>query len=102
MDIAIVNVAVVVCREDGNGKCHDARIVLGAVAPTPVRAKKAEAVFTGRVIDEHLIKEAAQIASVESQPISDVRSSAEYRKEMVKVMVGRATKEALGLGKYTW
>ena len=69
--------------------------MLGAVAPTPMRAKKAEEVLRGKKIDAVLIRKAAQAASAESRPISDVRASAEYRKEMVKVFTERAIREAI-------
>ncbi len=66
------------------------RIVLGAVAPVPMRAKKAEDVLRGETLDDDLIETAARIASEESQPIDDIRSSAEYRKHIVGVLTKRA------------
>ena len=79
-----------------NGEvCSNAKIVLGAVAPTPTRAKRAEEIITGKKIENNLIKKAAQAASEECCPISDVRSSAEYRAEMVKVLTKKAISQAL-------
>lgn len=78
-----------------NGKCDDARIGLGAVAPTPIRAVKAETFLKGKVIDEDVMNKASEIASGETDPISDVRSSAEYRKIVSKVLVKRAIQQAI-------
>jgi carbon-monoxide dehydrogenase medium subunit len=94
MDLAIVGVAVVVIPQDGT--CRDIRIALGAVAPTPIRAKKAEAVLKGQKLDDKLIEKAAQTAAGESRPIDDHRASAEYRRDMVEVLVKRAIKQAIG------
>jgi carbon-monoxide dehydrogenase medium subunit len=73
----------------------DSRIVLGAVAPTPLRAKKSEAVLNGGEITEREIEKAGETASQEAVPITDVRGSAEYRTEMVKVFVKQSIREAL-------
>jgi carbon-monoxide dehydrogenase medium subunit len=86
-------VAVLVVTE--SGKCKDIRIALGAVAPTPLRAKKAEAVLKGQSFDKQLIEKAAQAAADESKPIDDHRASAEYRLEMVKVLTRRAIEQAV-------
>lgn len=95
MDLAIIGVAVKIGLSEGNGKCSDVRIVLGAVAPTPVRATRAEEVLSGRQINEELIERASVEAASECTPISDVRGSVEYRKEMVKVFTRRAVKGAV-------
>ena len=88
MELATVGVAVTLTESD-------VRIVLAAVAPTPIRAKKAEALLRGRNIDSALIERAAQAAVEESRPISNVRASAEYRREMVRVLTRRALTQAL-------
>ncbi len=98
-DLAIVGVAVVLTLDSGNGVCTDAKVVLGAVAPTPMRARKAEAILKGKKLDRELIEKAAQTASDESSPIDDVRSSAEYRREIVKVLAGDAIRQATELTK---
>lgn len=95
IDLAIVNIAVIVTLGSQSKVCEDIKIVLGAVASTPMRMKKAEEVLRGKRIDEDLINKSAQVASGEARPISDVRASAEYRKEMVKVFTKRAVREAL-------
>jgi len=99
MDLAIVGVAVVITGDPTDGICSDVRIVLGAVAPIPMRAKEAEEKVRGKKVNDFLIEETAQTAAKESQPISDVRSSAEYRREMVKVLTKRAFRRAFELSK---
>lgn len=93
MDLALVGVAVVVIPEDG--VCQDIRIALGVVAPTPIRARKAEDIIRGQRLNGELIERVAQIASEESQPRDSVRASAEYRREMVKVLTKRAIHQAI-------
>ncbi len=92
-DLAIVGVAVV-ANFDG-GRCRNIRIALGAVAPTPMRATGAERLLEGRELDLALIEIAAREAADESRPITDIRGSAEYRREMVKVFVRAAIKSVL-------
>ncbi|MBW1799522.1 MAG: xanthine dehydrogenase family protein subunit M, partial [Deltaproteobacteria bacterium] len=95
MDLAVVGVGALVSTE--NGRFKDVRIALGAVAPTPMRATKAEDLLKGEKISDEIISKASQMASEESKPIDDHRASAEYRKMMVEVLVrraiGQATKE---------
>ncbi|MBI2917145.1 MAG: xanthine dehydrogenase family protein subunit M [Chloroflexi bacterium] len=92
MDCAVVGVAAVVTLEDG--KCKDCRIALGAVAPTPLRPRSAEDLLRGKPLDPGLRERAGQAAMEEAKPITDVRGSAEYRKEMVKVLTRRAVQQA--------
>lgn len=94
MDLAIVGVAASL-TVDGD-VCKDVRIVLGAVAATPVRAPKAENMLIGNKLTDALIEEASQAASCECTPIDDVRASAEYRQDMVRVFTRRAIRQALG------
>jgi CO/xanthine dehydrogenase FAD-binding subunit len=89
MDLAYIGVAV--AYHLGNGKkCEGVRIVLGAVAPTPIRAKNSEALLEGKALTEELAANVGDEAARESKPISDVRSSADYRRAMVGVMTKRA------------
>jgi CO/xanthine dehydrogenase FAD-binding subunit len=90
MDLAYVGIAVVYNLGDKDKKCEGVRIVLGAVAPTPIRAKRAEAVLEGQNLTEALAEKVGQIAAEEAKPISDVRSSADYRRAMVGAMTARA------------
>jgi aerobic carbon-monoxide dehydrogenase medium subunit len=92
-DLAIVGVAAFVVM-DGE-RIADMRIALGAVAPTPIRAKRAEAILRGAAISDRLLEEAAQAAADESKPIDDVRSSAEYRRTLVNVLTKRAVAQAI-------
>ena len=93
MDLATVGVAAVVIREDG--LCKDIRIALGAVAPTPIRAKRAEDILRGQRFSDELIERTAQTAAEESRPIDDHRASADYRRGMVQALVTRAINQAL-------
>ena len=95
MDLAVVGVAVALFLDPGGDKkCCGAKIALGAVGPIPLRACKAENFLQGRKLDEGMLFEAALLASEEAQPISDIRASGEYRKEMVRVLTRRALKQA--------
>lgn len=91
MAISIVNLATRVSFAAG-GEVLSARIVLGAVAPTPMRARRAEEMLIGEMLSDDLIDAAAQEARLESAPISDVRASKDYREKMVGVLVNRALK----------
>ena len=90
MDLAYVGVAVAYNLGANDKKCAGVRIVLGAVAPTPIRARRAEAALDGQVLTEALAEKVGQIAAEEAKPISDVRSSADYRRAMVGAMTKRA------------
>jgi len=72
---------------------QDARIGLGAVAPTPIRATKTEALLRGKPLTAALVKEAASMAAAESSPISDQRSSAEYRRWIVEALTRRGLEQ---------
>ncbi len=93
-DIAVVNAAAGIVL-DRNGGCTWARIALGAVAATPLRARRAEALLVGRAFDATAVTAAAERAALETRPVSDVRASAEYRREMSRVLVARALTECL-------
>lgn len=75
---------------DASNVVSEARIVLGAVAPVPMRAVAAEQLISGQALSEELLREAAQKAREEITPISDVRASYSYRMEMTEVLVRRA------------
>lgn len=87
MDIAVVGVGSAVTLDDG--VCSDVRIALGAVAPTPIRAVKAEAALRGQALSEELINHAASLAAEEARPITDVRGTAEFRRHLVEVLTKR-------------
>ncbi len=89
MDLAYIGVAVAYNLANDK-KCSQVRIVLGAVAPTPIRAANSEALLEAKVLTEELATQVGDEAARESKPISDVRSSADYRRAMVAVMTKRA------------
>jgi len=91
MELATVGIAVSLTLDS------DVRIVLGAVAPTPIRARRAEALLRGKTLNDDLIEKAAKAAEDESRPVSNVRASAEYRRDMVRVLTSRALHQALDL-----
>jgi CO/xanthine dehydrogenase FAD-binding subunit len=74
--------------------CQEVRIVLGAVGPTPLRARQTESLVRGKPFTAELIGQAGEKAAEESRPITDVRASADYRKQMVGVLTRRALLEA--------
>ncbi|BCX05133.1 MAG: hypothetical protein KatS3mg053_3071 [Candidatus Roseilinea sp.] len=87
--IAVVNCAVVLTMND-DGRIADARIALGAVAPTIIRAPQAERELICRTPDEVTIRRAAELAAQAARPIDDIRSSAAYRRDATAVLVRRA------------
>jgi len=94
-DLATVVVAVSMTLSSGADVCQDIRIALGAAAPTPMRAKRAEKVLRGKKISDDLLTEAGEIASAEAKPLSDINASEEYRRQLVKVLLKRIGKEVL-------
>lgn len=92
-DFATVGVAITV--QARNGTCEDVRLGLNSVASRIVRAKKAEAVLRGNPIDDSTLRKMGEVAATECDPMDDNRGSAEYKREMVKVLVRRAAQEAL-------
>lgn len=86
--ISLVNVAII-CEIE-NKSVQNAKITLGAVAPTIIHAKEAEQFLVGKTLSEDVINQASYLAQKATKPISDVRGSASYRKTMVKVITKRA------------
>jgi xanthine dehydrogenase iron-sulfur cluster and FAD-binding subunit A len=99
--ISVINVAV---RIEFRGDVVDGiAITLGSVAPTIIRANKAEEWVWGKQLTPDVIAEAARIAAATPRPIDDVRSTAVYRTEMVRVLVARALRTlAAGEERSTW
>jgi carbon-monoxide dehydrogenase medium subunit len=93
MDIAMVGVAVMLTPDAGKNNIQDVRIGLGAVAPTPIRAPKTEALLRGKPLTAALIKEAGALAASEASPISDQRSSAENRRWIVEALTRRGLEQ---------
>ncbi len=110
--ISVVNVAVVLTFAEDlpegqapgtDVRVTDARITLGAVAPTIIRAPEAEAALRGEVLDDARVEAAAQAAAQAARPIDDVRGSAEYRRAMVATLVRRALVALRdGVERYGW
>jgi len=92
-DVAMVGIGARISLDEDD-KVADARVVMAAVAPTPIRSLRAERALVGRVVDEATIEEAAALASEDCSPITDVRATARYRTEMVRVFTKRAVREA--------
>ena len=92
-DIAKVNVAVSLTVTDNT--CRDAKIALGSVAPTVFRATQAEEALKDSTLEPKVVEEAVQLAAQEAKPITDLRSTVEYREEMVRVLVRRAVEKAM-------
>lgn len=87
MDIAIVGAALSVQRD--GARVREARVALGAVAPTPLRVPEAEAVLVTGGLTDAAITRAAELGMAAARPISDVRASAEYRREMIGTLIRR-------------
>jgi len=94
--LAVIGVASAV-EVEGN-IIKDVRIALGAVAPTPIRATKAEEFLKGKEISDEVLEEAGVIASQEAKPISDIRASAEYRTDLLRVFTRRTLRKAIDNG----
>ncbi|MFZ1134134.1 MAG: xanthine dehydrogenase family protein subunit M [Candidatus Korobacteraceae bacterium] len=80
---------------DANGVCQQVGIALTNVGPTPIKAAKAEAFLRGKKLDEPTIRQAAQLASEEAQPSSDLRGPVEYKRGLVKELAFRALSRAV-------
>ena len=93
MDLAFIGVAAAVNLD--NGTITDARIGLAAVAPTPIRATEAENLLNGNAPTPELLEQAGEAAAAAASPISDLRCSAEHRREMVDVLTRRTLQHAL-------
>ncbi len=96
-DISIVNAAASLIID--NGVITAARLVLGAVAPIPLRARQAEKALLGHPPTEETLRQAAEIARAETRPISDQRASADDRRRTSEVAALRALRQAAGLAK---
>jgi len=81
---------------DNDGKCSDLRIAIGAAVETPQRVTEAEAMAYGSTLTDELIADIANEYSLNLDPLTDVRGSAWYRKEMIRVFVKRALEEVRG------
>ena len=93
LDLALASVACLLRTNDF--RCEKVRIAMGAVAPIPLRAERAEALIMGKEINDDIIEKVSEIAAEETRPIGDIRASASYRKEIIKVLVKRSIRISL-------
>jgi carbon-monoxide dehydrogenase medium subunit len=94
LEISLVNVAAYIGLDSQDGSIQTARVVLGAVASTPIRAPSAEKILLGEKPSDALFEDAGNEAAKDSRPIDDYRGSAEYRRDMVKILTRRALSKA--------
>jgi CO/xanthine dehydrogenase FAD-binding subunit len=94
-DISLVNAAATLTIHDG--MISEARLALGAVAPTPLRMARAEVALRGQQATEALWQEIAEIVRADVRPISDQRASADYRRHVSGAAAVRALRQAAGL-----
>jgi carbon-monoxide dehydrogenase medium subunit len=93
-DYATVGIAATVRLDPATGTCQDCRIALGSLGSTPLRAQQAEGVVRGQRLTPELLREAGAVAQQQTDPISDTRGSAEYKRAMAGVFVRRALEQA--------
>lgn len=94
-DYGTVTVAVALTLDGTGAHCREARIGLTCVGPTPIRARRAEAVLRGARLTPELLRAAAEEVRNEVQPTSDLRGSAEYKRDMAVLFTRRALEQAL-------
>ena len=99
LEIAITGVAVALDMT-AEGVCKQARVAISACAPTPIRARQAEAVLEGSRLEADVIDRAAAAAAEEISPIDDVRGCSQYRRDMTGVSLGRAIEKATGAAQH--
>lgn len=95
MEISVVCVAVRLTLDAADARCQEARIALGAVAPTTMRARAAERTLEGQPLTDEVLRRAGRLAAGECAPIDDVRASARYRRLLVETLVPRALRRCL-------
>jgi CO/xanthine dehydrogenase FAD-binding subunit len=83
-------VSLAFCADVKDGRLTDVRIAMGAVAPTVIRAPITEGFLEGNEITEEVVRKACELISTEAKPISDVRSTEKYRKNMVSVLLEKS------------
>ena len=94
MDLSVASVAML-CDIKGN-LCRKIRVAAGSVAPTPTRLQRVEEFLEGSTLGDKTIHEAQKIAESSVAPITDIRSTEDYRREIVGVFVKRGLEKALG------
>jgi len=94
MALPVINVAVALTVGGDPQTCQGIKIALGSMGPIPARVRRAEERLKGQKLNQDLIREASEIAAEDAKPITDIRASAEYRKEMAKIITQRAITQA--------
>ena len=97
-DFATAGVAVQITLDE-SGACKRAGIGLTNVGMTPIKAKQAETFLNGKQLDDAAIQQAAELAAADSQPMDDIRGSADYKRDLVRVLTARALTTALNRAK---
>ena len=90
MDIAVVGAAAWLALSEPGGEVDAVRMALGAVAPTPIRIKEVEHLLAGKQLNRTLIDQAAEVAAAQAAPISDIRATAGYRRQLIRVLTRKA------------
>jgi carbon-monoxide dehydrogenase medium subunit len=94
-DMAIVGAAAMLTLDEDRERCLEARIVLSAVGPTPLRVEEAEEALRGKIVGERSLRNAADAAMEASRPLPGSSGSEQYKREMAGVMTRRAISQAL-------
>lgn len=97
-DFATAGVAIQITLDE-SGACRRAGIGLTNVGTTPIKSKQAEAFLNGKHLDDATIQQAAELAASESQPMDDIRGSADYKRDLVRVLTARALATAMNRAK---
>ncbi len=94
IDFAVVGIGVVITLKPGDGVCRDAKIVLGSVATSPIRAVEVEAAIRGRAIDDKLVGTVARLTLKEAHPITHLGIPAGYKRKIIETLTKRAVRQA--------
>jgi carbon-monoxide dehydrogenase medium subunit len=97
-DYATAGVAVQITL-DNSGVCQRAGVGLTNVGFTPIKAAKVEDFLRGKLLDDAAIRQAGEIAAAESRPVDDIRGSADYKRDLVRVLTARAIRQAISRAK---
>jgi aerobic carbon-monoxide dehydrogenase medium subunit len=95
MDLPLLGIAVQLQMDEGFSRCEDAAIALGVAGPTPMRATEAEKILKGERITEDILARAADEASQEARPRDSFRSTAAYRRDMIRNLLPDVIRRAL-------
>lgn len=94
MELALLGIAVTIRLSSDSTRCEEARIALGAAGPIPMRARAAEEYVSGRRFNQAVWTEAAKVVSEEAKPRTSMRATAEYRRQMIRVLLPEAARIA--------